>query len=337
MGKAHFGAKGTPGEDPRNLGFDVNIAGHAAGGPGSYYGKYNFSAAWRKADRIWDVPGLEAYHGKDINITEALTLEAVRAMEQAVADGKPFYLYLAHYAVHAPWEKDDRFFQKYADAGLKGIGAVLASMLEGMDKSLGDIRAALKRLGVEDNTIVVFMSDNGAPSNVPRNLPLRGHKISPYEGGIRVPLIVHWPGVTRAGSTCRDYLIIEDIFPTFLELAGASGARSVDGVSFVPLLKGAGGQGRQRAIFWHYPNTYGQAPYSAVRQGDWKLIYHHATRKLELFNLAEDIGETTELAGKEPRRCAQLAGVLGDFLRGADAQMPVDKSTGQAVPWPDRK
>ncbi len=163
-GKAHFGALETPGENPLNLGFDVNIGGHAAGGPGSYHGENNFSAAWRNGARIWDVPGLEKYHGQDINLTEALTIEANTAIENSVKDGKPFYLYMSHYAIHAPWEKDKRYYQKYIDAGLSEFNAKYASMIEGMDKSLGDIMANLKRLGVEDNTIIVFMSDNGQPS-----------------------------------------------------------------------------------------------------------------------------------------------------------------------------
>ncbi len=335
VGKAHWGAQGTPGEDPRNLGFDVNIAGHAAGGPGSYYGKYNFSAAWRKGDRIWDIPGLEEYHGLDVNLTEVLTIEANRAMDQAVADGKPFYLYMSHYAVHAPWEKDERFYQQYADAGVTGLGATLASMLEAMDKSLGDIMANVKRHGIEDDTVIVFMSDNGAPSQVPRNLPLRGHKLTPYEGGVRVPLIVKWPGVTRPGTVCRDYVIIEDIFPTVLEMAGVKHERPIDGVSFVPRLQRTTADGPQRAIFWHYPNTYDQPPYSAVRQGKWKLIYHHATQKLELFNLDDDIGEAKNLADQQHERVARLAKVLGDFLREVKAQMPTEKATDQLVPWPD--
>jgi arylsulfatase A-like enzyme len=158
VGKAHFGARDTPGENPLNLGFDVNVAGHAAGGPGSYWGEKDFSAAWRTnpPDRVWDVPGLETYHGRDIYLTEALTLEAITAVEQAVEDKRPFYLYMSHYAVHAPWEKDERFYQDYLDAGPEPFEATLASMIEGMDKSLGDLMAALDRLGITDNTIVLF-------------------------------------------------------------------------------------------------------------------------------------------------------------------------------------
>jgi arylsulfatase A-like enzyme len=335
VGKAHWGAKGTPGENPRNLGFDVNIAGHAAGGPGSYYGKYNFSAAWRKGDTIWDIPGLEKYHGMEINLTEALTIEARKAMDQAVAEKLPFFLYMSHYAVHAPWEKDDRFYQKYLDAGVTGLGATLASMLEGMDKSLGDILANLRRHGIEDNTIVVFMSDNGAPSQVPRNLPLRGHKLTPYEGGIRVPMIVKWPSVVEAGSTCNAYLIIEDLFPTILEMAGIPFDQEIDGESIVPMLKKQPVRDPERPIFWHYPNTYDQPPYSVVRKGDWKLIYHHVTQKRELFNLHEDIGEKNDLAKTYPDRVAEMSKVLGDYLRSVNAGMPVENSTNKPVPWPD--
>ncbi|MFO0937278.1 MAG: sulfatase-like hydrolase/transferase [Gemmataceae bacterium] len=185
VGKAHFGAKGTPGDSPLHFGFDVNIAGHAAGGPGSYWGEKNYSAGWRSNELIWDVPGLKEYHGKNVYLTEALTREAIKAVEKAHEAKKPFYLYMSHYAVHAPWEKDDRFYQKYIDAGLKPFDASLASMVEGMDQSLGDILDTLKRLNIENDTIVLFMSDNGSPKQCPPNLPLRGHKLTPMRGHTR--------------------------------------------------------------------------------------------------------------------------------------------------------
>jgi arylsulfatase A-like enzyme len=338
VGKAHFGAKGTPGENPKNLGFDVNIAGHAAGGPGSYHGKHDFSAAWRNADRIWDVPGLEKYHGQEIHLTEALTREANAAVEQAVADGKPFYLYLSHYAVHAPWEQDDRYLKTYTDQGLKGLPAVYASMIEGMDKSLGDVLDQLDKLGVAEDTVVVFMSDNGCPKQLPRNLPLRGHKITPYEGGTRVPMIAKWPGVTKPAATCGDYLIIEDVFPTFLEIAGVTGYEQVggkiDGVSFAPFLRGEPTPNPERPIFWHFPNTYDQPPYSSVRKGNWKLIYQHVTRKLELYDLAQDIGEQKNLAADQPEKLRDLATVLSDFLRETKAPMSIDRETGKPIAYP---
>ena len=339
-GKAHFGAQGTPGENPLNLGFDINIAGHAAGGPGSYYGRYNFSAAWRKGDRVWDVPGLEHYHGQDINLTEALTREAIEAIEQAVRDDVPFYLYMSHYAIHAPWEKDDRFYEKYRTAGLTGLPATYASMIEGMDKSLGDLLECLARNGVADNTVVVFMSDNGQPKQVPRNTPLRGHKLTPYEGGVRVPMIVKWPGMTRPGFVRNDcYVIIEDIFPTFLEIAGVTRYEQIggkiDGVSFVPLLKGDADYHQNRPVYWHFPNTYDQPPYSSVRVGDWKLIYHHVTRKLELFNLKQDLSESNDLSRREQGKTRELAETLSDFLRETKAGMTVDIATNKPVEYPD--
>lgn len=332
VGKAHFGAKGTPGEDPRHFGFDLNIAGHAAGGPGSYWGEKNFSAAWRTnpPEHIWDVPGLEAYHGQEIFLTEALTREAVKAVEKSVADRQPFYLYMSHYAIHAPWEKDDRFYQKYVDQGLKPFEATLASMIEGMDKSLGDLMDTLDRLGITDNTVIIFMSDNGAPAPCPPNLPLRGHKLTPYEGGIREPMIVKWPGVTRPGSVTSDPVIIEDFFPTILEIAGADWrgktVQKVDGLSFAPILRGQGKTAANRAFIWHFPHNYsGQGPFSALRQGPWKLIQHHAERKLELFNIDEDIGETRDLARDNPAKVKELAKILSDRLRAEGAMMPIRK------------
>nr|NQU91423.1 sulfatase-like hydrolase/transferase [Bacteroidota bacterium] len=142
-GKAHFGAIGTPGSNPLNLGFDINIAGHAAGAPGSYLGKNNFSSAWRGGGKTWDVPGLGKYHGQDINLTEALTREAILAVDSALSVNKPFYLYMSHYGVHTPLEPDDRFYKKYKDRGLEEPEARYASMVESVDKSLGDLMAYL--------------------------------------------------------------------------------------------------------------------------------------------------------------------------------------------------
>jgi len=336
VGKAHFGAIGTPGADPVNLGFDVNIAGHAAGGPGSYHGDKNFSAVWRNGRKIWDVPGLGKYHGQKINLTEALTREAIAEVEKSVSEKKPFYLYMSHYTVHAPWENDRRYIENYQGKGLPGQQATLASMLEGMDKSLGDLVATLDRLDVTDNTIIVFMSDNGAPSQCQRNRPLRGHKISAYEGGSRVPLIVKWPGATKRKKITGAPVIIEDIFPTFLAMAGVKQPKelTVDGQSFLPILLEPETDRSERMLFWHYPNFYNQPAFSSVRHGDWKLIYWHGNQNIELFNLNSDIGETTDLSEKHPDIIRRLSDALGQHLRSVDAVMPVLKSTGEPVPYP---
>jgi len=191
VGKAHFGAIGTPAESPIAIGFDVNVAGHAAGAPGSYYGTHDFSGRLRRGKpdgpRTWDVPGLEAYHGRDVNLTEALTIEAIREMEKAILADAPFFLYLAHYTVHAPIMPDRRFAGGYV--GLDRREAAYASLIEAMDESLGDVLDALDANGVAENTVVLFMSDNGGLSAQARggephthNRPLSSGKGSVGQG-----------------------------------------------------------------------------------------------------------------------------------------------------------
>ena len=350
-GKAHFGAIGTPAENPKAIGFDVNIAGHAAGGPGSYLGKNNFSAKWRGGADVWDIPGLEKYHGKDMFLSEALTLEAKTAMDSAVSTDEPFFLYMSHYAVHVPLEKDDRFYQKYADQGLDEKEAIYAALVEGMDKSLGDIMDYLEQKRIADNTIILFMSDNGGLSAHGRggepnthNKPLSSGKGSVHEGGIREPMIVKWPGQVKANSSNDNYLIIEDFYPTILEMAGVTEYKTVqqiDGKSFLPLLTDtSSGQTEGRPLFWHYPNNWGPrgpgiGAFSAVRQGDWKLIYYHLNESFELFNISEDIGETQNLVKDHPEKLTELSTTLSNFLKEVNAQLPVHKTSGKTVAFPD--
>jgi arylsulfatase A-like enzyme len=349
VGKAHFGALDTPGADPTNLGFDVNIAGHAAGAPASYYGKSNFANP-KRPQNIWNVPGLEKYHGKDIYLSEALTLEAKLAMQQAIDMAKPFYLYMAHYAVHTPIQGDPRFEAQYVENGLHPIEARYASMIEGMDKSLGDLMNFLDERGIADNTIILFMSDNGGLSAVARggephthNKPLSSGKGSLREGGIREPMLVKWPGIVNPGSSTDVPVIIEDYFPTVLEMAGIAQFETVqivDGQSFIPILKDENKSSSERSLVWHYPNHWGPtgpgiAAASVIRKGDWKLIYYHKGRKMELFNLAEDIGEAKNLSYSHSDETLRLAKALSDYLRSVDAQMPTYTETGKKVPWPD--
>ncbi len=341
VGKAHFGAKGAPGEDPRRLGFDLNVAGHAAGGPGSFWAEKGYSARWRGDSEVWDVPGLEAHRAAGTYLTEALTLEAARAVEAAVADGKPFFLHLAHYAVHAPWETDPRFAAPYEAAGLKGRELALATMVEGVDKSVGDILRLLDRLGIAQDTLVLLISDNGAPAEVPRNLPLRGHKLSPFEGGTRVPALARWPGRIRPGLVDATPVLIEDVFPTLLEAAGVPFAgkvpQVVDGRSWVPHLTGGARLPQDRPLVFHFPNNYGgQGPFSALRLGDWKLIHHHATGALQLHDLARDIGEKEDLASRHPAKVRELAKVLARELEARGALMPRRRADGSRVPFAGR-
>ena len=346
-GKAHFGATGTAGADPRGIGFDVNIGGHAAGGPGSYLGNQNFSAAWRNGDRIWDVPGLEKYHGQDIFLTEALTIESIAAMDQAIDREQPFFLYMSHYAVHVPFAVDHRFYQAYRDRGLEHTEAMYAAIVEGMDKSLGDILDHLESRKVSNNTVVLFMSDNGGLSASGRggkkhthNKPLSSGKGSAHEGGVRVPMIASWPGVTAPGSKTDHPVIIEDFFSTILEIAGIQDAEQIggviDGISFVHALRGRTEPiPSERALHWHFPNHWGPkgpgiGPSSAIRRGDWKLIHYYDGRPAELFNIPADLGESTNLAIQNPQIAQSLADDLRKFLNDAKAQYPLEKRTGKA-------
>ena len=364
VGKAHFAAVGMPCADPRAMGFDVNIAGHAAGAPGNYLSTQYYGAL-PDPNNVWAVPGLDEYYGEDVFLTDALTREAVTQLDAVVADEKPFFLYMSHYAVHVPFSPDARFYQKYVDAGLEPTEAMYAAIVEGMDDSLGKILDRLDLLGVRENTVVLFMSDNGGLSAHGRgglpnthNRPLASGKGSAYEGGIREPMIVAWPGVTQPGSQCDGIVMIEDFFPTLLEmtvagtLADGSGSADengsafarwignpVDGVSFVPLLRGEPAADADRPIFFHYPNNWGVSgpgigASSTIRLGDWKLIYFHADRRYELYDIAADIGETRNLAGECPELRDRLARRLGEYLRDVGALMPTVRVTGEAVPFP---
>ena len=304
-GKAHLGAIGTPGEDPLKLGFEINIAGHAAGAPASYLGTDNFGNGV-EGKEVWAVPGLEKYHGKDIFLTEAITQEAQLAMDDALEKSKPFFLYMAHYAVHTPIMDDGRFVQKYYDKGLDSTEAKYAALVEGMDKSLGDIMDYLEAKNISENTVVMFMSDNGGLSAVARggekhthNKPLSSGKGSAHEGGIREPMLVKWPGRIAPKTVTDQQVIIEDFYPTILEMAGVENYETVqqlDGISFLPVFAGTQSNGT-RPLFWHYPNEWGPSgpgigASSSTRVGDWKFIYYYNDGSMELFNLKEDIGET---------------------------------------------
>jgi arylsulfatase A-like enzyme len=351
VGKAHWGSAGTPGANPYNMGFAVNISGHAAGHPQSYLGQENYGNLPGKASRQ-AVPDLEEYYGKDTFLTEALTLEAIKALEQPIKEGKPFYLNMAHYAVHVPLQADSRFYQKYLDAGLDESEAMYASLIEGMDKSLGDLMDYLKEKQVDNNTVIIFMSDNGGLSLSPprgakahtQNLPLKAGKGSIYEGGIREPMLVKWPGVTKPGTIVNQYVMIEDFFPSILEMAGVKTdqlVQSIDGKSFIPYLKDPNLTDSTRSLIWHSPNkwTSNDGPginyKSAIRQGDWKLIYNMRDNSLELYNLKNDIQEEHNLADQYVDKVKGLAKILSDKLRNWNAPMPIIKASGQAVPMPD--
>ena len=365
VGKGHWASAGTPGASPYNMGFVVNVAGNVAGMPRSYQGEDNYGNTPERWNYL-AVQNMTEYYGTHTHLTEALTREALKTLDFPVENGIPFYLYMSHHGTHTPIQRDDRFVEKYLEAGMDEGQARYASMVEGIDKSLGDILNYLDDKGIAENTAIIFMTDNGGNSEnvqkggVPhtQNLPLREGKGSVYEGGIRVPLIVCWPGKVPAGAREDTPAIAEDLFPTILDIAGVSydepGAivQELDGQSLIPeitagesVLKGAAeggaGSGAERALIFHYPHQW--KPYrlddidylSAVRKGDWKLVYRMREARLELYNLRDDIGETHDLAAENPQKCAELATILSDKLREWGSPMPFNPAKGKPVPFPD--
>ena len=352
-GKAHFGAIDTPGENPTHWGFEVNIAGHAAGGLASYLSEVNYGHTKDgKPYSLMSIPGLEDYWGTGTFVTEALTQEAIKALDKAKKYNQPFYLYMAHYAIHIPIDKDMRFFPKYVRKGLSDKEAAYASLIEGMDKSLGDLMDWLEKNGEADNTVIIFMSDNGGLAAEPgwrdgtihtQNAPLKSGKGSMYEGGIREPLIVKWPGTVQPDTRNDKYVIIEDFYPTILEIAGVKDYKTVvpiDGQSFVPMLKQTGDTSKGRTLVWNFPNIWGNDGPGinlncAIRKDEWKLIYYYETGQKELFNIPDDIGESNNVAAQHPDIVKKLSKELGEYLRKAGGQRPTFKATGKVCPWPD--
>lgn len=365
VGKAHWGAVGTKGADPLKLGFDVNIAGHAAGAPESFQGLDRYGEG-KPGKEIWAVPGLADHKGKDIHLTDALTMEACREIETCVkTNEQPFFLYLSHYAVHSPLQPHRPYDAHYSDQPVAESEKLYASMVEGMDASLGKVLDKLIELNIADETLVVFYTDNGGVSHVLRgknilgsgagthNLPLREGKGSAYEGGIRVPAIVSWAKnhpqselqkriPIHPNSRSARPVIIEDLFPTFLRWAGASLPSSpLDGEDITEYLAKPDENLRTRPMFWHFPNVWttypkgghvGHQPHSIIRSGDWKAIYFHEPQTWELYDLSKDIGETRNLAKSEFPHLTQLARELCDRLNEMKSPLPVDRATREPRP-----
>ena len=348
IGKAHLGAKETPGEDPTQLGFDVNIAGHGAGGPGSYYGKENFSAVHRRGSRVWDVPGLKKYHGEDVYLTDALAMEARAALMEAAERDQPFFLHFAPYAVHAPISPNPRLLEKYSHLDAKE--AAYATMVESMDDALGVVLETLEEAKLLETTLILFTSDNGGLSAHSRggkkhthNAPLRSGKGSCYEGGIRVPTVIAWPGQIPPDTRSPQPIITHDWFPTLLGAAGAAipeeHGEKVEGWNLLGQLKAPSEATRDRSLFWHQPHLWGAVgpgvwPFSAVRRGPWKLIYRHDDQTVELYHLKRDLGEESNVAHECPEVAQSLAEELSLWLERVDGKMSLQKETLEEVPLP---
>jgi N-acetylgalactosamine-6-sulfatase len=353
-GKAHWGAIDTPGENPCHFGFNVNITGTAAGGLATYLSERNYGHTRDgKAYALNSIPGLQDYWGTGTFVTEALTKEAIKALDKAKKYDQPFYLYMSHYAVHIPIDKDMRFFPKYVRKGLSDKDAAYASLVEGMDKSLGDIMDWLDKNDESKNTIIVFLGDNGGLATsqewregplYTQNSPLKCGKGSMYEGGIRVPFMVKWNGVVKPDTRNNTSIMIEDLFPTILHMANINSYKVpqiVDGKDIVPLLEGKNeAEFNKRSIVWNFPNIWGNTGPGinlncAIRQGDWKLIYNYETGEKELYNIPQDIGEKNNLAHANPSKVKELSSILGKKLRQMNAQRPIVTATSKPCAWPD--
>ncbi len=352
VGKGHFGAREFPGAEPLNLGFDINVAGASFGAPGSYYAKLNFGHGGRRAHQA--VPHLEKYHGQDVFLTEALTIEAQRHVSAAVQEGRPFLLYFPHYAVHAPFESDPRFAANYANSDKPEAAKAFATLIEGMDKSLGDVLDHLEKLGVAENTLVFFLGDNGSDAPLGHEhavacaAPLRGKKGAHYEGGMRVPFIAAWAKrddrhpqqkhlPIPAGAIQSQMASVCDLLPTIVNFVGLKQPidHVVDGASLETLLLGKPDPSRKETFLMHYPHAPHRSDYFTVyRDGVWKVVYHYfpneASQGLhyQLFNLADDPFEQRDLAASHPDDLRRMMKRLIAALEAHDALYPVDANSG---------
>jgi arylsulfatase A-like enzyme len=328
IGKWHLG---DASHYPEAQGFAVNVGGTHWGCPVTYF--YPYKGYFGEDDEFRYVPDLESGDEEEgAYLTDRLTDEALRMME--TARDKPFVLHLSYYTVHTPIEGKPAHVAHFRDKvrpEMHHQNVGYAAMVRSLDENVGRVLRKLDELGIADQTIAFFFSDNGGyvgaygGQTVTDNHPLRSGKGSLYEGGIREPLIVRWPGVTTPGSVCDEPVSSYDVYPTMLEMAGFQNppGNAIDGLSLCPLLRDPGaGLGRD-ALYWHYPHYYSTtSPVSAIRQGDWKLLEYLEDGHVELYDLAADTGEQHDLAATFPERARQLQARLRAWREEVDAQMP---------------
>lgn len=303
----------------QDYGFETCVG--VSGGTGSYFFPYK-------------LPGLEQGSEGEY-LTDRLAAEACKYLEDH--KDQPLFIYLSHYAVHTPLQAKPELVKKYEKKPPCGgqNNPTYAAMVESLDDSVGRVLRKIDELGLADRTAVVFTSDNGGLEHffdnvhVTSNAPLRGEKGMVYEGGIRVPLMIRWPGVTRPGTTCNVPVAIEDHYPTIAEIAGAAIPPSVlaaqDGTSFAALLRGTSMRA-DRALCWHYPHYHDRFPpdpAGAIREGEWKLIEFFDPGRLELYRLSDDLGEQNNLAAAMPDKARAMQQKLAAWRERVGAEMPV--------------
>ncbi|MBD3275412.1 MAG: sulfatase-like hydrolase/transferase, partial [Candidatus Marinimicrobia bacterium] len=327
MGKWHLG--NDPELGPVGQGFDVNIAGDEHGHPpAGYFAPY-------------ELPNVENAP-EDEYLTDRLTDEAVEFIK--TNQDRPFFLYLPHYSVHLPLHAKEKIIEKYRNKPASGghNNPTYAAMIESTDYGIGRIMDTLESLGLEEDTVVVFTSDNGGHGNVTTMDPLRGSKGEIYEGGIRVPLAVKYPGHVAPGTQSDEPVISLDFYPTLLEWADADSPENqvLDGRSLVPLLEQREDSLDRYALYWHFPaylQPYNRrqfpwriSPCSSIRKGDWKLIEFFEYGTLELYNLAEDIGETNNLSEDMPEKTKELLTDLRAWREQIHAPVPTEPNPDYA-------
>lgn len=334
IGKWHIGKPGSTG--PIEQGFDLNIGGYEAGSPNSFGGYFN----GEKNPKI-DNDDI----GENEYLTDYLSRKAVEYIRNH-ADDEPFYLQFSHYSPHNPYEAPESRTRKYRKKEpVNGHNnPSFAAMIESVDRSTGCIMKTLKEEGIANNTILIFYSDNGGPGgyaevgletkrwDITNNHPLKGGKGMFYEGGIRVPLIIRWPGKAPAGTSTSQPVIGTDFYPTLLDAVGIEPPEeyTLDGRSFLPVLKDPATQLDVRPLYWHFPGylsawepgTWRTRPVSVIRYGPWKLMKFYGNNELKLYNLKKDIGETNNLAKQEPGVRKRLHQRLNRWLEKMDAPIP---------------
>ena len=314
IGKWHLGYEPW---FPDKQGFDINIGGGEIGQPPTYFDPYY------QNERRPSIPTLSA-RKKGEYLTDRESDECVEFLRKH--QNKPFFLHMCHYAVHTPLQAKKELIDKYeAKKKTSQTNAIYAAMIESMDGAVGRMMAALDELGLSERTVIIFTSDNGGLQDYATdNAPLRAGKGYPYEGGIRVPLIILWPGVVQAGIECDVPVTSVDFFPAICEITGLNhpSGRIIDGKSLVPLLKQEGPL-RREAIFWHFPHYRGNVvPYSIVRKGDWKLIKRYEGKPFELFYVKEDLSEEDELSDLMPGKVKELDADLSAWIKQTGAKLP---------------
>ncbi len=317
IGKWHLGAD-KDGTGPLSQGFHHNIAGERAGTPYSYFYPYKHKHRNNGIAHI----GLDEGKAGEY-LTDRLTDEAIKFIN--TNKDKPFFLYLAHHGVHTPIQAPQQIVEKYKakPQGKHHNDPVYAAMVETVDTSVGRVCQTLDSLGIKDNTIIIFTSDNGGLAPYTSNAPLRDGKGSPYEGGSRVPIAIKWSGKNKMGKRVDTPVIGLDIYPTLANAIGAKPPKGLDGEDVTKLAKESK---RDRPIFWHFPaylegkgSSFRARPYSTVRMGDWKLIYHYEDEKCELFNLKDDISESRNMAETNPQKRDELYKELQRWLESTNA------------------